>query len=314
MVDSESAPSSARWTRARASQQVRRYIPDSSDESSEIDEYVEETAVETEPKTSSNAKAEKAVAPKPPKAPKPSKRQISSQEIETMSIKDLCHANMARVGTNPLPTKRQKRSTKKASDMTNGASSSRAAPAAPVTSAGPRVRLVDGQIVLDEASLAIAGSEQAGDVSHLTEIEESHEDRHITSASFIPNRTGNQTWSPVDTALFYDGLRVFGTDFEMIARLFIARNRRQIRLKFKREENTNRAAIDAALKERKTMSDLGLTFVTGTEIRMNQQGLLAAAATGLSVLPVHEQSSSVSETIVKSETAEVDYDENVGIN
>jgi transcription factor TFIIIB component B'' len=86
-------------------------------------------------------------------------------------------------------------------------------------------------------------------------IEENDFTRLITSSSFMTSSKlrGPNVWTPEETELFYRGLRMFGTEFEMISRMFPRKQRRHIKLKFNREERHNPKLIDAALIGEKTM-------------------------------------------------------------
>ena len=138
---------------------------------------------------------------------------------------------------------------------------------------GPRVRIIDGQIVLDEASLQVTVDPTAN-TDQMERVEETHGERHITSASFMKRDAGGR-WSTEETDLFYDGLRCWGTDFEMIARcLFPKRSRHQIKLKFNREERSNPVMVDRALREKKSAKEVR----AGMEARkMAAEAELAAA-------------------------------------
>lgn len=116
-----------------------------------------------------------------------------------------------------------------------------------VAISGPQMRIVNGEIVLDTDSLQIdrhADADRNNEV--LEEVHESSLTRRITSASF-GKRTKSQSWNAEMTDLFYQGLRMFGTDFNMISKMFTTRNRRQIKLKFTNEERKNPERIKATL-------------------------------------------------------------------
>lgn len=113
---------------------------------------------------------------------------------------------------------------------------------------GPRVRLVNGQIVLDQSSLQIVSDPtSAAATQGMREVVEHQETRRITSASFA-NRAPMKKWLPVEVDRFYQGLRRWGTDFEMITTLFPGRSRRNIKLLYNREERLNPARVDYALR------------------------------------------------------------------
>lgn len=122
-----------------------------------------------------------------------------------------------------------------------------AVPAA-VGADGPQMRIIDGQIVVDENSMQInrhqiARAEQ-GEVEQVTENEFT---RIITCGTHM-KRERAQLWDMAANEIFWKGLRMFGTDFEMIAGLFPHRTRRQIKLKFCKEEKENPVKIDRILK------------------------------------------------------------------
>lgn len=118
------------------------------------------------------------------------------------------------------------------------------------SASGPQFRIVDGQIVLDQTSLVMdRHARAAAEQEDMELIEENDFSRQITSNSYMSSsklRKGNN-WSAEDTELFYRGLGMFGTDFEMISKMFKNKVRREVKLKFNREERNNPKLIDAAL-------------------------------------------------------------------
>lgn len=102
--------------------------------------------------------------------------------------------------------------------------------------AAGNMRIVNGQIVVDPESLQIdRHADAARNEDDLEEVVENPLTRKINSASF-GKRTKTESWDEGLTDLFYRGLRMFGTDFMMISKMFPGRNRRQIKLKFSNEE------------------------------------------------------------------------------
>ena len=213
------------------------------------------------------------------KSRKRNQTQMLLENPESMTISQLCHPMLSHAGIDPLgPPKKRRGRRKKQEEGADQEGEERASvpPAAgaagvapeparrqlppKAAAAGPRVRMVNGKIVLDEASLVVTGAVEPDDLSQLEHVEESHTERYITSASFW-NKQKPSKWNAIETAKFYEGLRVFGTDFEMIARLFPERTRRQIKLKFNREERSNKVRVDEALKQRKSLDETGLTLI-----------------------------------------------------
>ncbi|KAG6006134.1 hypothetical protein E4U21_007370 [Claviceps maximensis] len=129
---------------------------------------------------------------------------------------------------------------------------------APAATSGPQFRIVDGQIIVDQDSLVMdrharAAAARAG--ADMETIEENDFTRLITSSSFMNTSKlkGPNIWTDAETELFYRGLRMFGTDFQMISKMFPAKQRRHIKLKFNREERHNPQRIDAAVMGEKTI-------------------------------------------------------------
>ncbi|KAG2176564.1 hypothetical protein INT44_007227 [Umbelopsis vinacea] len=105
------------------------------------------------------------------------------------------------------------------------------------SSYAPQLQFVNGKMVLDTESLAIKRSAMATDISAeaMEIVEETSMSRVVNSQSF-GKKSKSSRWSAEETDKFYNALAQWGTDFEMITRLFPERNRRQIKLKFVREE------------------------------------------------------------------------------
>lgn len=127
---------------------------------------------------------------------------------------------------------------------------------APAPASGPQFRIVDGQIVVDQSSLAVDRHARAAAVlGDMETVEENDFTRLITSNSFMNTSKlkGPNIWTDSETELFYRGLRMFGTDFEMISKMFPRKQRRHIKLKFNREERHRPRRIDAAIIGEKTI-------------------------------------------------------------
>lgn len=122
------------------------------------------------------------------------------------------------------------------------------APVASVTQVvAPQVRIINGEIVLDEDTLlntpAVEGACLPMDVVHDT-------GRHLTSHAFV-TRMGSNRWKKDDTDLFYDALSMCGTDFSLMSMLFPSRTREQLKGKYKIEERCNPARVGKCLRTKK---------------------------------------------------------------
>lgn len=115
------------------------------------------------------------------------------------------------------------------------------------TGLGVKMRLIDGNIVMDESSLQIDRHARAReDAAEMEEVVENEFTRVVTSGTYM-KRERAQLWDHAGTARFYEGLAQFGTDFEMIAKLFPHRSRKQIKLKFNKEEKVNPEKVTKAM-------------------------------------------------------------------
>lgn len=75
------------------------------------------------------------------------------------------------------------------------------------STSGPKLRVVDGKIQLDQDSLFINQGPSDANTSNLQVVDESG-GRFITSASFRRNKSARYSWSSAQTASFY---QVFST-------------------------------------------------------------------------------------------------------
>ncbi|KAL4872043.1 hypothetical protein BDV12DRAFT_5591 [Aspergillus spectabilis] len=113
--------------------------------------------------------------------------------------------------------------------------------------AGPVMRIVNGEIVLDAASLQVdrhADAEKNGE--DLEDVVENSLTRKINQSTY-GKRSKTESWDEEMTDLFYRGLRMFGTDFMVISKMFPGRSRRQIKLKFNNEERRDPQRIKETL-------------------------------------------------------------------
>lgn len=125
----------------------------------------------------------------------------------------------------------------------------------------PRTKIVNGQIVIDTSSLvvdrhAVAAADAAN--QPIEELEEDDITAHVTSHSWVHDsrrdpeerrvmKMKSDPWNEAQTNEFYKALSMFGTDFFIISKMFPGKTRRQIKLKFVREERANPVRINSAL-------------------------------------------------------------------
>jgi hypothetical protein len=111
-----------------------------------------------------------------------------------------------------------------------------------------RTRIVNGQLVLDESSLQQSRNDEAitegGDFLDVNE-----EDRFVNSSTFS-KRIGTDRWDAQETQAFLKAVSMWGSDFEMISRMFSNRNRKQIKAKWRSMERLDSRSLDLAFRRK----------------------------------------------------------------
>lgn len=115
------------------------------------------------------------------------------------------------------------------------------------TVVAPQVRIVKGEIVVDEEATVV---KPADDLDNQVLMDIVHDTgRHLTSHAFV-KMGGPNRWKAEETAKFYDALSMCGTDFSLMSMLFPNKTREQIKGKFRVEERSNPKKIETFLKKR----------------------------------------------------------------
>ena len=115
-----------------------------------------------------------------------------------------------------------------------------------------QTRIVDGKIVLDEQSLYANyrdDEQQEQEQRNWEVVDEREGDQFVNSASRSKQRR-TQRWSEEETERFFQAISQWGTDFEMITRLFPRRTRREIKSKWTKESRQNAKRLDEAFGRR----------------------------------------------------------------
>lgn len=158
---------------------------------------------------------------------KMSKRETELRNME-LAEQERKRAQQEDVSQTPVPLKPNEAATPPMADADSAVDKK--------PQAGPVMRIVNGEIVLDAASLQVDRyADAARNAGELEDVVESSLTRKINQATW-GKRSKTESWDEEMTDLFYRGLRMFGTDFMMISKLFPGRSRRQIKLKFNNEE------------------------------------------------------------------------------
>jgi len=85
---------------------------------------------------------------------------------------------------------------------------------------GPQMRIVDGNIVVDESSMQVDRQRIAqGQQGELVEVRENEFSKIVTCGTHM-KREKAQLWDMAANEIFLESLKMFGTDFESIAKMF----------------------------------------------------------------------------------------------
>jgi len=122
----------------------------------------------------------------------------------------------------------------------------------------PQVKVgVNGEIIIDEASLQLETTEQkkAKDLLQNSPVVFENNKTSTNYGTWSKKRR-HSDWSERETLRFYRALSVVGSDFSMMESIFKNRTRQELKLKFKKEEKLNNKMIDKCLRERGMYTDL----------------------------------------------------------
>lgn len=138
---------------------------------------------------------------------------------------------------------------------------SKLGPPAPLESTvavGPQQMIVNGKIVVVTESREIDRNAQLTqaavlDESNVREDKDYYKRVNQNTVGVKAMRGKKFRWDDESTQKFFKGLRMFGTDFMMIANMFPGLDRKQIKMKFIREENLDKAGVMAHLQNREAV-------------------------------------------------------------
>jgi transcription factor TFIIIB component B'' len=140
---------------------------------------------------------------------------------------------------------------------------------APGPHAAERLVLVNGQMVIDESSRVIdRNAATAKDADHSGEaISEDRLTKRVNQATVgrkMATRRAYSTWDDEETEQFYQGLRLFGTDFMMISKMFPGTSRAIIKKKYTKEEKLNSERVITALNSKEAVDLQSFSEMTDT--------------------------------------------------
>ncbi|KAH0815757.1 hypothetical protein GEV33_007033 [Tenebrio molitor] len=114
---------------------------------------------------------------------------------------------------------------------------------APQIKIGPQ-----GELVVDEQSLVIENKAVKKNREELEKSKVVNGD-FDTGYGVYKRAKRSKDWSKHETLKFYKALNTIGTDFTLMCELFPRRSRRELKMKFKKEERVNKALVDKAIMQ-----------------------------------------------------------------
>jgi len=110
----------------------------------------------------------------------------------------------------------------------------------------------EGNIIVNEESLMVtAGAETEVDPRPTIEVDPN---AYVNSMTYM-KREKSRRWSRPETDLFFEAVQQCGTDFMTMEHLLPGRSRKQIKLKFNREERDNPTRLANAMYDRLPFDD-----------------------------------------------------------
>lgn len=112
----------------------------------------------------------------------------------------------------------------------------------------PQLKLgPNGEMILDETSLVVENEREREMRDTLAKTEVIYMDEFSGNSGYYSRFKRTKDWAPEETIRFYRCLHTIGTDFSMMIQLFPNRSRRDLKLKFKKEEKLNLMLVNKAL-------------------------------------------------------------------
>jgi Myb DNA-binding like len=119
----------------------------------------------------------------------------------------------------------------------------------------PQLRLnAKGEMVLDESSLVVENEEEKKNRILLANTNVVYHDELSANYGYYKRQQRTKEWPQEETIKFYRCLNTVGTDFSLMLNLFPKRSRRDLKLKFKKEEKNNPHLVDKALLKHNTFN------------------------------------------------------------
>ncbi|KAI8118759.1 hypothetical protein FF38_11786 [Lucilia cuprina] len=144
----------------------------------------------------------------------------------------------------------------------------------------PQLKLnAKGELILDDKSLVIETTAEQEARKVLANSSLIYLDENTGMNGFYSRQKRTREWLPAETIKFYRCLQNVGTDFSLMVSLFPNRTRRDLKLKFKKEERKNCNLINKALLYPKQFDLESLKQQIDEEEKMREEQAKKAKAT-----------------------------------
>ncbi|KAL7030808.1 hypothetical protein ACKWTF_006795 [Chironomus riparius] len=185
-----------------------------------------------------------------------SRERLSNKQIEKSQLRmfDMIYYNPTTNPMKPRATPTTKERSPKKIDLTMDLPPITPPPIETSSAiAVPQLKLnADGELVLDEASLVVENEEQKKNRILLANTNVVYHDELSGTYGYYKRQQRTKEWPQEETIKFYRCLNTVGTDFSLMLNLFPNRSRRDLKLKFKKEEKNNPNLVDKALLNHNT--------------------------------------------------------------
>lgn len=180
-----------------------------------------------------------------------SRERLSNKNVEKSQLRmfDMIYYNPS---TNPMPTRASSSDRPPEEKVKKEEKEFKKPDPPPIVKntsvAVPQLRLnAQGELVLDESSLIVENEEHRKNRILLANTNVVYYDELSANYGFYKRQKRTKEWSHEETVKFYRCLNTVGTDFSLMLNLFPNRTRRDLKLKFKKEEKNNPGLVDKAL-------------------------------------------------------------------
>lgn len=186
-----------------------------------------------------------------------SRERLSNKNLDRSQLKmiDMIYFNPANNPMKPRGSPTKERQAPKKLDLkqefVSPATPPKKEPSTPLPV--PQLKLgPNGEMILDETSLVVENEQQKQNRIALASTNVVYDDELSGNYGYYKRQQRTKEWSHEETVKFYRCLNTVGTDFSLMLNLFPNRSRRDLKLKFKKEERSNPILIDKALLKHNT--------------------------------------------------------------